>query len=129
MDEAQALRWRPRHLAHARFASIRAICSLPPTIRTILAGSATIRESRRRHAELHGHAEPRDARHERYRDVPIRRDRPPALPKIKAAAREAFGAPDALITAMEASKPLDRASADLKVLWEVEFRQANWRRG
>lgn len=52
-----------------------------------------------------------------------------ALPKIKAAAREAFASTDAVITAMEASKPLDRASADLKVLWEVEFRQANGEEG
>jgi hypothetical protein len=48
-----------------------------------------------------------------------------ALPKVKAAAREAFGAPDAVITGMEASKPTDRAMGELKVLWEVEFREAN----
>ena len=52
-----------------------------------------------------------------------------ALPRVKAAAREAFDAPDAVITAMEASKPLDRATSDLKVLWEVEFRQANGEAG
>lgn len=52
-----------------------------------------------------------------------------ALPKVKAAAREAFAATDAVITGMEASKPTDRAMGDLKVLWEVEFRQANGEEG
>jgi hypothetical protein len=52
-----------------------------------------------------------------------------ALPKIKAAAREAFDAPDALITAMAAEKSTDTAMGDLKVLWEVEFRQANGEEG
>jgi hypothetical protein len=47
------------------------------------------------------------------------------LPAIKAAAHGAYGAPEAWITAMEASKPLDRASAELKVLWEVAFREPN----
>lgn len=48
-----------------------------------------------------------------------------ALPVIRAAAREAFGAADATLLAIGASKPLDRASGELRVLWEVEFRQAN----
>jgi hypothetical protein len=52
-----------------------------------------------------------------------------ALPKIKAAAREAFGAPDAVITGMAAEKSTDTALSDLKVLWEVEFRQANGEEG
>jgi len=47
------------------------------------------------------------------------------LPAIKAAAHEAYGAPGASITAMEASRPLDRASAELEVLWEVAFRERN----
>lgn len=51
------------------------------------------------------------------------------LPKIKAAAREAFAAPDAVIVGMEASKPTDRALGELQVLWEVEFRQANGEEG
>lgn len=51
------------------------------------------------------------------------------LPLIKAAAREAFGSPDAVITGIEASKPTDRALGELKVLWEVEFRQANGEEG
>jgi hypothetical protein len=51
------------------------------------------------------------------------------LPHIKAAAREAFGSPDAVITAMEASKPTDRAMGELKVLWEVEFREPNGEEG
>ena len=48
-----------------------------------------------------------------------------ALPRVKAAAREAFGAPDAVITGIEASKPTDRAMGELMVLWEVEFREPN----
>ncbi len=52
-----------------------------------------------------------------------------ALPKIKAAAREAFGAADAVIAGIEASKPTDRAAAGLKVLWDVEFREANGETG
>lgn len=52
-----------------------------------------------------------------------------ALPKVKAAAREAFGAPDAVITGIEASKPTDRAMGELQVLWEVEFREANGEEG
>jgi len=51
------------------------------------------------------------------------------LPQIKAAAREAFGSPDAVITAMEASKPTDRAMGELRVLWEVEFREPNGEEG
>jgi hypothetical protein len=52
-----------------------------------------------------------------------------ALPKIKAAAREAFGAPDAVITGMAAEKSTRVALGELKVLWEVEFRQANGEEG
>ena len=52
-----------------------------------------------------------------------------ALPKVKAAAREAFAAPDAVITGMSAEKSTDTALGDLKVLWEVEFRQANGEEG
>ncbi|MGV3490794.1 MAG: hypothetical protein ACO1OG_05660 [Devosia sp.] len=52
-----------------------------------------------------------------------------ALPQIKAAAREAFGAPDAVIIGIEATKPLDRAAGELQVLWEVEFRQGNGEEG
>jgi hypothetical protein len=52
-----------------------------------------------------------------------------ALPKIKAAARAAFAAPDAVVTGMDATKPLDRASGEVKVLWEVEFRQPNGEEG
>lgn len=51
------------------------------------------------------------------------------LPKIKAAAREAFGAPDAVITGMSAEKSTDVAIGELKVLWEVEFREANGEAG
>lgn len=47
------------------------------------------------------------------------------LPKIKEAAREAYAAPDATIIAIEASKPLDRALGELRVLWQVDFREAN----
>ena len=52
-----------------------------------------------------------------------------ALPKIKAAAREAYGAPDAVITGMAAEKSTRVALGDLKVLWEVEFREANGEEG
>ncbi len=51
------------------------------------------------------------------------------LPAIKAAAIEAFASPDAAITAIDADKPTDRASGDLRVLWEVEFRQGNGEEG
>ena len=51
------------------------------------------------------------------------------LPRIKAAARTAFGAPDAVITGIEAEKSTDVALSELKVLWEVEFRQANGEEG
>ena len=50
-------------------------------------------------------------------------------PRVKAAAREAFATPDAVITGIEATKPTDRAMAELKVLWEVEFREANGEEG
>ena len=48
-----------------------------------------------------------------------------ALPQIKAAAREAYGAPDAIITGMAAEKSTRVALGELKVLWTVEFREAN----
>lgn len=51
------------------------------------------------------------------------------LPAIKAAALEAFEAPDAVITAIEASKPLDRVTGAIQVLWEVELRQGNGEEG
>jgi hypothetical protein len=51
------------------------------------------------------------------------------LPQIKVAAREAFGAPDAVITGIEAEKSTDIALSELKVLWEIEFRQANGEEG
>ncbi|MEO7221848.1 MAG: hypothetical protein ABIY37_05195, partial [Devosia sp.] len=51
------------------------------------------------------------------------------LPLIKAAAHEAFGSPDAVITGMAAEKSTDRALGELMVLWEVEFRQANGEEG
>lgn len=52
-----------------------------------------------------------------------------ALPTIKAAAREAFGSPDAVIIDMTAEKSTERAEAELRVLWEVEFRQSNGETG
>lgn len=52
-----------------------------------------------------------------------------ALPTIKAAARAAFGAPDAAIIGISAEKSTDVAIADLKVLWDVEFRQADGETG
>ena len=52
-----------------------------------------------------------------------------ALPGIKAAARDAFGAPEAVITGIEASKPTDRAMGELMVLWEVMFRETNGEEG
>lgn len=52
-----------------------------------------------------------------------------ALPVIKAAAREAFGAPDAVITDMQAEKSTERTESELRVLWEVDFRQANGEEG
>jgi hypothetical protein len=51
------------------------------------------------------------------------------LPKIKAAAREAFGTPDAVITGMAAEKSTDVAIGELKVLWTVEFRDPNGEEG
>lgn len=51
------------------------------------------------------------------------------LPQVKQAAREAFAAPDATITGIEATKPLDRASGELQVLWQVEFREPNGEEG
>jgi hypothetical protein len=47
------------------------------------------------------------------------------LPQIKAAAREAFGAPGAVITGISAEKSTDVAIGELQVLWEVEFREPN----
>ena len=51
------------------------------------------------------------------------------LPQIKAAAREAFESPEAAIIAMSASKPTDIAIGELKVLWEVAFRDPSGEEG
>ncbi len=51
------------------------------------------------------------------------------LPQIKAAAREAFGAPDAVITGIDAEKSTRVALGELKVLWEIEFRQGDGEEG
>lgn len=52
-----------------------------------------------------------------------------ALPKVKAAAHAAFDSPGAVIIGMEAEKSTERAESELRVLWEVEFRQANGEEG
>lgn len=52
-----------------------------------------------------------------------------ALPRIKAAAHAAFDSPGAVITGMQAEKSTERADSELRVLWQVDFRQADGEEG